>query len=412
MSRVIKLSKREKLTSILLFIPVIFRWMPYRPFPIVYFYDGFPYFWPSIFFLLYLLIQPPHYKTSVNNSAKKVLLVGLPLCVISLLASEDAMYSVELFIKVIFCYTLPLIFLYKPLSPGQLNYLKYLVIGLYFYVAIQAFLSATGIWQIVEIDYESDAMSFFRARTKAGDSNQTALVIVLLTILTTSYYSKRRMFNLCIIFFSFITIAMCATRGSLIVITIYLVSYLLVCLKGSPFKYKLLIIASILYGGYYTTTHNIMGDVITRTNSLSEVGNISANRDVLILGALNNAFVDSPLIGVGQGRVYPSTKDLARAHDNGLNYSKYTTAPHNYWIVVLCEYGLIGFILLLVFTIKYLKNLDYRIPISWGILGFIVVSMNTEAIIIHDEVLLFVCMMFLCRKYLKEKQYYTKKNNG
>src|SRR5574344_1453090 len=119
------LSAKEKIASILLFIPVILRWMPYRSFSIVTEINGFPYFWPCIFFALYMYIQPSYLRCKEENMSKKAMVLAIPLCFFSLLFSENATHFFELFIKCIFFYTIPYIFLYKPLSRTQLYYVKY-----------------------------------------------------------------------------------------------------------------------------------------------------------------------------------------------------------------------------------------------------------------------------------------------
>ncbi|MBN2730660.1 MAG: O-antigen ligase family protein [Bacteroidales bacterium] len=388
--------KREKIITYLLIVPVLLRWMPFRQFSLTFDFMGFPVFWPTIFFILYLVFSP-NVKTDTSTlQLGKILKIGLLYSLLVLLLHENGFFAIELFIQNLLFYLVLFAFVYKPLSDRQLGYLKWIIVSLYFYILIQAMLSATGVWQIVEVEYESSYMSFYRARTKAGDSNQTALILTLFTYIITGYYSFNKSFKYFVLFLSFATISMIATRGSLLALSLYAVAFLYINLKRSKYIYKIFIIIFIFIGSYVTIKKNLISDVLLRTTELAEDGNISANRDILIYGALNTAFKDSPIFGVGQGRVYPSTKDLARMLDGGKVYSKYLTAPHNVWILFLCEYGIVGFLVLLIIIIKILNKISYKNVLFWSLFAFFSISMNTESVIVHDEVLVFVCILITC----------------
>lgn len=390
------IQKRDNIAIMFLFLPNILRWMPFRTFPLTIKLGVFPFFWPAIFYILYLLYTKKKAPTANESKIRGVIWTCFFLCPLVLLMNEGGSYASALWIQDMILYLVLFSFFFHTPSNSQLAFVKWLVIALYVYILLQMIVSSLGIYQFDENDVVQDGMRFIRSGTKAGDSNQTSVVLFLFMALITGFYSQKTKINLIIIAITIVAIAMGATRGPLIASTTYFVVFLFAQMKGSSLTQKIgsFLIAVTIVGA--VVEYNVFADVLFRQQELAQTGNLTSNRTDFMKEAIDKSMADSPIVGVGQGRVYPPTDEISRIKENhNLNYSKYAGAPHNVWVLMLCEYGYLGFILLFYACIKLIKQMSFKEPITWSVILVFLVLFNTEAIIIHDQSLLLICFLII-----------------
>lgn len=395
---------KEKIASIFLLLPVILVWTPTVTSGLKFDIFGFPYFWPSFIYLIYYWLSPKRRLSQSSHIIVRLVTLVLLISPFSLVFFNNGDYAFSLFFHSLSFFIILYIFILKPPTENQIHYLKWIIIGLYFYVEIQAILSTLGIWQYSEVELEDKAMSFFRARTKVGDSNQTCAILYLFTILITSYYVKNTLLNLSIILLTFITITMCAVRGAFLTMIIYMFVYFYTLFKKSRLIYKFIFFIGITFIVGYVYNLGVFDDILLRSEILSSHGDLTAGREDRVDYVFKTAVTDSPIIGVGTGRVYPTTHTLAKSSNDGFRYSSYIAAPHNVWVLFLGEFGIVGVICFLISAFLIVKKLSFKEPISWAVICVFLINMNTEAILIHGEVLTFICLLICASIYTSKNR--------
>lgn len=384
---------KEKIASILLLLPLLIEWTPGITGGLTWDMFGFPFYWPNLFLILYYTITPAIELSDLQQKFKKLILFILLYSPISLLLFENGDHAWGLYVVSLQFFVILFVFILKPPSLEQIIFLKWIIIILFIYLSAQMILSALGIWQYTDTEKLDSTMLYARASTKLGDCNQSSIILFLLTVIITNFYIEKRWINLIIIAITFVAIAMVATRGALISIFIYFLAYTLIGISQESLKYKLLIFVGAIGISVMVVRYNILNDVIARQTDLELAGDTTAGRDIRILQTINTSFNDSPIIGVGPNRVFPLTRTLTSARNSGLSISKYSTAPHNTWILILCSFGLLGFGFFMYITFCIIKRIDFHSPLFWAIICIFLVNMNTEAILLYGEILIFICLI-------------------
>lgn len=383
----------EKIAAILLLLPLLIEWTPGITGGLTWNILGFPFYWPNLFLILYYAITPAIELSDLQQEFKRIILLLLIYSPLSLFIFENGRHAWGLYLVSLQFFIILLVFILKPPTLDQILFLKWIIIALFIYLSAQMILSALGIWQYTETAKLDGNMLYARASTKLGDCNQSSIILFLLTVIITNFYIEDRWINLIIIGITFVAVAMVATRGALISIFIFFLAYTLINIWQESLKYKLLIFVGAIGMSVMVVKYNILNDVINRQTELELAGDATAGRDLLILKALNTSFNDSPIIGVGPNRVFPLTRTLTSARNSGLSISRYSTAPHNTWILILCSFGLLGLGLFLYIAFCIIKRIDFHDPLSWAILCVFLVNMNTEAILLYGEILTFICLI-------------------
>src|SRR5690606_13336980 len=89
----------------------------------------------------------------------------------------------------------------------------------------------------------------------------------------------------------------------------------------------------------------------------------------------------------GNGSSY--TIALKRASEDVITKSLYS--PHNFYILILADYGIYGFLLVLISILLLLKRFRLYIlnPLSIAIFSILIITFNTEIVFIYFEYIAF-----------------------
>jgi O-antigen ligase len=327
------------------------------------------------------------------SKIRKIIIGAFLICPFLLVFNDSGSHAFDLWIQDMIVLGLMYAFTFHTPSDKQLRFIKWLIIFLYLYILLQMYASTLGLHVFNLNDAAADGMNFIRGFTKAGDSIMSSIVLFLFCVMITGYFINNRKLNIVIISLTLIAIAMGASRGPLLAIIGYFVVYMISVLKGRSFAQKLglIIISSIFI--VIAIQFNIFADVLSRQDQLSESGNVTSNRFDLIQASLEKAMNDSPIFGVGQGRIYPSTLELSRFYAAEGSYSQYNGAPHNLWIVVLCEYGILGLLCMIGLFVLLLKQMNIRMSITWGVIFVFLITFNTESGVLRDQTFMLICLL-------------------
>jgi O-antigen ligase len=338
-------------------------------------------------------MTPISYANKYMSKIRKIVVGAFLILPFILVFNDGGNYAFSLWINDMVFFMLMIAFTFHTPSDKQLRFIKWLIIFLYLYILLQMYASVLGLHTFDLNNREIDGMNFIRGSTKAGDSIMSSIVLFLFCVMITGYFINNYKLNLVIITLTLIPIAMGASRGPLLAIIGYFVVYMIAILRGRSFAQKLvsIIISVILIA--VAIQFNIFADILLRQEQLSESGDITSNRFDLIQTSLEKAMSDSPIFGVGQGRIYPPTRELARFVAAEGPYSRYNGAPHNLWIVTLCEYGIVGLLCMIGLFVLLLKQMNIRMRITWGVIFVFLILFNTESGVIFDQTFMLICLL-------------------
>ena len=254
-------------------------------------------------------------------------------------------------------------------------------------------------------DLQDTAIHFFSRNTSSGLTNQTGInawfSVIGLAIALTDYFINKKIKSFLLIFFYFIAILFTGKRAHFLfsIISAGIIYFKINKHKITKLLYFPLFLLIGLIISFYFFPELILERFIYRFMPNKEV-DISANRFFLWTHALN-LFFKKPLLGWGYGY-------FSRISEN------FFTIPinvHNVYIQLLCEVGLIGFLLFFISTlgiIKYsLKNLNinnYESILSVFIQIFFLLYCFTGNPL-TDIFIYCVYIFFVCSFYKLEKNY-------
>lgn len=365
---------------------------------------NFRYSWIIIFYLFYYFLCKIYIKNKGLKKIRGLFLCSLFICPFILAINEEGMYTIELFLSAIPFYVAPLVLITKP---PQVESFKLFRLPFFFILVVSLYFYSQGVLSI----YTSGLGEEERVTTLVGSVNISSYFVVILSCLISEIYIKSdwQKFLLLMIVMGMSLVGAC--RGAVLFMGLYIIIILIKSYKRTTWYVKLLLIFILSSAIYYAYTSDLFLFLSQRNEELAERGgDFSSGRGELITTVYNNAYKESPIIGVGHGRVFPSSKDLlVQRNERNFHYSKYAGAPHNAYVVVLTEYGIIGAILVIIGVVLLLKSLDYRKNLSYLVVLMLFVLANTEAILLQDD---FWPLFWIIVAISLKGEYVKSKKNG
>ena len=292
------------------------------------------------------------------------------------MVADNGKYAFELLLSAIPFYMVPIILIARPLNKEDLTIVKY-PIFLLFIITVYSYITSIFINGIFG--------GFSRPITLIGDTNASSFFLVTISCLIAEIYCKTYITKVSILFFSMSLIIAGACRGAFLLMFVICCIYLFQTLKNTQWYYKLFLITSIITFAFLCNHFDLFSGLSSRSEEL--IGSdITSGRTSRATFVINNTWRDSPLFGVGHGRVFPTSKDLLTLrNDQGLVISAYSGAPHNIYVLTLGEYGIAGILLLIIGLVNLLKGLNFNVFLSYVVLTLAFICGNTEAILFQDD---------------------------
>ncbi len=246
-------------------------------------------------------------------------------------------------------------------------------------------LYSTGILEYsLDITSGYEIGGVYRISTTAGAATGTAGLIFLIGCLVFYLYGKT-FSGYSALIITALSLLLLISRGAIAAFGLFSLLYFWNDIRKS---FKKFFITVFLLGVIITSIYKIglFDPLLTRIEAQTYENYLFSGRDVLIestLSAVDKS--QSYLFGVGSGNVY-SSKDVKILNVK----SKYSGAPHNSFVLIYAEQGVIGvflfgiFWLILLFTIRKNKTLFYTL------LSFVIVLFNTETVFIVDSEYVFL----------------------
>ena len=345
-----------------------------------------PFYLPNILLFVFPFIA---IRNVENRNAALKIIIGLQcfLCIIGALFSTYSNIVASLFNGLLYFYALSLALNFTLTAPQCEILKKVLLISLILF-SLEIFLFATGIVAFSAIQ-GTEISGIFRISTTAAAATGSAGLVFMLGVIVFYFYEKR-IWGYIALAMTLISILLLSTRGALLAFCIFIVLYLFKYIKKS-FKtfLKLFCSLSLLFIIAYKLGY--IDPIMERMQQSIEEHDVTSGRDVLIDNVLTDFNENNnPITGLGIGNVYP-TKDVRICNI----VPSFSGAPHNTYILVLAEQGVLGILFFVLFwfiTLIKTRNKEILFP---ALLAVVLILFNVETIFTVDTEFIFLIAILL-----------------
>lgn len=363
---------------------------------------------PDLCYFVYMASYSKYYGSikpfSMSNNKKVLIVFGVLFSCIMLFVNNGISAAGDVINILINNFTIFYafyLFFYYPLPHEEIDKTKYLLAFSLIVICLEVILYSVGI-----LAYTSDVTGadltdggfetggIFRISTTIGASTGTAMVVMMLGILCTSYFTFSKKISILLLLMTTVAIFYSISRGSILVWSAYLVIYVYKNYLVGRFSMKKIILLTVFaFTAVYAYQHGLLDPLIERQERLNENDNILTNRDVKYEQALS-IFKDSYYMGIGSGMIRPDKSLL------GVITTKYSFSPHNTILLLLAELGIVGISVLIFLYWNIIKNLDYTKVYALMVPLILLVTFNTEIFILEQQCFpLFALLLLISYKY-------------
>lgn len=371
----------------LLVIPIILRWLlPVSIEDRLYVCPfGVYFFLPDLLYLIYVF----GYKGKrVIFKNKKMSMVFLGLTFIFVLfhmfvSEGDLYYKLNLLVSSFSFIYIPFIYLNFPLNREGLERIEIPLIVSLLVLCGEVLLYSLGILTYTTADGDDltaglyDTGGIMRISTTVGAATGTAIIILMLGCIITSYYriGKVKLYSLYVLIS--LTLLFTVSRGSLLIWLIYLSIYAFKIIKDLSFAKKLAFVLVVIASLLVLNQQRVFEPLKYRmeTNKYD----VTTGRDDTN-NAAANLIRSSDFFGVGIGNVFPE-----KIIQYKLNVPHYI-GMHNTYLTYIAEIGIFGVFFLLLFYLSLILQLRVlKIPLAFIAICIMMISFNTEAVFVDQE---------------------------
>ena len=254
-----------------------------------------------------------------------------------------------------------------------------------------------GFGAMVVADDAQQFGDFFRVGTTAGAATGTAAHLYMLTVICVILSESAR-WRYFLFAFGFTATLLTVTRGGAFAFFLYLLFWFYYKIKEKRGGRKLKIIfcsvvaIAILY---YIGVFNPLIERMTIKAQTESMFESREDRSGVALQLYQRA--DSKLLGVGIANIFRSTEMHHLGYDN-------VAAPHNSYVQTLCEQGVIGLTLMILFwMVVIIKNRKNK-AILMSLLPILLVIWNTESSVVVLSDFMVSISILLMMSLDKERQ--------
>lgn len=329
----------------------------------------------SFFFLIYSITKQ---KENLNNNFFKFFLIFWFLIVFRSLFSSEILFSFKssfFFIRyALFCLLIKFLIINNKFFLTKFFKINLILLIFISLDALIQFYFGKNLFGILASQIENNRISGVFGKELILGSFITKVAFILFAI---NYFKKRNYYNFFLIAFFFTIIFITGERASFFLFAIG-IFYSFIFIKDKKIYIFFLITSLIVLGAIIVNKDTLKKRMLTQTYEQIYSGNnnnnnaqrklflFSEGHQVLILNSLN-MFYQNPILGIGtnlyrfecekekyfiSGKYYPNFG----SGKNLINHCN--THPHNYYVQILAETGIIGGFFLFFALIKFV---DYSI---------------------------------------------------
>ena len=341
----------------------------------------------SLFFLFYIILKKD--LKVINNIFFKLFIIFWLYLVIRSLFAENTLFSIRssfFYIRYIF-FTFAIVFIIENNKFFLKNFLKIFLItlGILLFDSFIQFLFGTNLTGLDVKNLEGGRISGLFGKELILGSFISKIIFLLLAILCLVKINHQKLIFFGVFFFSIMVVLISGDRSPFF-ITILLTPFLLILLKTFKLKAKIIfslaIIASIIFIIYtnqkvqdrvikHTTLQLVDKNISSEENKIHKFNIFSKGHEAHYLTAYK-MFKDNIFFGQGPNMF----RLLCSKNEFYVEPQSCSTHPHNYYIQLLAETGLIGFSFLVIFFLYISFNLLLKKLSNFGILVSLSLILN------------------------------------
>ncbi len=342
---------------------------------------GIPVFLPTLLLLVFFVGAKKNYK---NKSLKLIFWSQFIFMIIGFLynSSNYGNSQSAFLLAGNFYYYILLLGLYCQLGieerywVGRFYALALFILG--FEVILLGLGIVKGFGAVVIADEAQEFGDFFRVTTTAGAATGTAVHLYLLTIICILLFESPK-WRIAIFAFGLSTTMLTVSRGSAAAFMLYFALWLFYKVKEKK-KNRMKIILGAITAFAFLYLVGVFNPLIERMEFKTEDGTMLESREdragtALLIYSMS---ADSKLLGLGQASLYRSSEVRHMGFDN-------VVAPHNSYVQTLCEQGIIGLMLMLLFWATFLISNRVNRPILMSFIPLLLVLWNTETVLVTQS---------------------------
>jgi hypothetical protein len=384
----------------LLTIPIICRWLFTETledfFTISFFY--YPLFIPEILFLF----LPFYYvRTSKIRKNKLVFLSILGLFFLFLGLYVNDCNSIYLnFIGGTDFYITTFIIASFPLEKKHLKIIKWPIFFSLILLSFEVVLYST-IWSYSGLEDAKTYGGIKRISTTAGGATGTSVILFTLSSIAFYLFYDRRYIKFLILVVSTLSILFTLSRSAIVAQLFFLLYYFFSNLKlnKSIFKYLFKIFLFVVISILLNKKYQIVSSVSERIVNSVDSGDYTSGRFERFDKAYS-LFLNEPIFGNGSSYLLPYNRATSIKDYSVDSLNSYS--PHNFFLLILVDYGLYGFLLIILILFEFVKISfqDKKLNIlNFSFYIVILIFMNLEIVFINMDYLMPTYLMASISRY-------------
>jgi len=364
-------------------IPIISRWiLPSSLESLLYIniVDYFQFYILNILFLPFLFLGIRNYTM---GRLKLLFVFQLIIILCSVFLNEYRDVLLSLVCGSYYPFAIFILLNYK-FNKSQISLIRFPILFSLLFLTIQIILFSTGILKYHLDITGGEFANIFRISTTVGAATGTSIVVLLLGVISL-FLAKSRKCELISLILTSISLLLLISRSAILCFIIFLFFYYK---KFFSLNIKNLFITTILIILFYHI--GLFNPLYERTIKGFENSDITSGRDVLVEDNMKK-LDGSKIFGLGYANVY-TIKRIIGLHKKPLYYG----APHNVYVLILLEQGIIGLTFFVLFWLLFLKKI-FKVNKFGGIFTvlFMMTIFNTETVILVDQEYIFLWVLFL-----------------
>lgn len=343
---------------------------------------GIPLFLPNLV-LIPLFFVLTKQKQRGCKGLLRVLLLQFSFCFLGFLLNQYDNAIAHLLVGSYYFYAMFFAVTFK-ITETQEYYIAKFFLWIFIGLSVEILLYSLGIltWSNIDIYANMDEYAgIFRFTSTIGNPNLSAHVMVVLGLLV-FYYHQDSLLGYTILGLLFAVLLVLVCRGALLVFLIFVALYFLK--KGRNFKTGLGAIVAALVIIFFMNQYHMFDAVAERSDAVTD--DVTSGRterlDATFKAVSEN---HSEVLGLGFTNIAVNV-DMRQFNYEG----SYKLAPHNVWMLVYAEQGIIGLAFMTIFWLLALRRIKDDRFFFYLSLAILLILFNTEATTVAEETFIFL----------------------
>jgi len=265
------------------------------------------------------------------------------------------------------------------LEKVNIRYIQYITVPSIIIISFQVILLSLGVINVEGVGNNYGG-EISRVNTTIGAATGSGIIIFLLVV-TNYYVVSKKILSRIVFVIGVLAILLTLSRGAILCLLVFCFYILFNNIKLKNILFRFFLLGTSLI---FLVFINYKIGLLDMIENRIEKDDVTSGRDYRVQYGID-LFKQNPIFGNGSSY----TIALKRASEDVITKSLYS--PHNFYILILADYGIYGFLLVLISILLLLKRFRLYIlnPLSIAIFSILIITFNTEIVFIYFEYIAF-----------------------